>query len=233
MGGALLALNKGPILAGILLGMLTYKPHFGFLFPLALLADRRWTTIISAVVTTLALTALSTVTFGGDTFPAFLNSLRAIAAAGLGFEPRKVHNAYGLLLTLGAPPMTAWAVQLTVAALCAFGVFKVWKSGVSFKTKAAWLMLASMVAAPQLMVYDFPILTIALAFLYAERRFELTEWIVVITANLLLAAVIVQMMPLGWLAVYLVAWVAMRRTTPYPLGPAERSASPRRYYRRP
>ena len=43
IGGALGLLERRPALAGICLGLLTYKPQFGLLFPFVLIADRRWT----------------------------------------------------------------------------------------------------------------------------------------------------------------------------------------------
>jgi len=45
LGGALHWLDRKPWLAGILIGVLAYKPQFGVLIPIALLAGRRWTTI--------------------------------------------------------------------------------------------------------------------------------------------------------------------------------------------
>src|SRR5579859_6105781 len=42
IGGTLALLERRPVLAGICLGLLTYKPQFGLLFPLVLIVDRRW-----------------------------------------------------------------------------------------------------------------------------------------------------------------------------------------------
>ena len=44
LGGALLLLDRRPWLAGVLIGLLAYKPQFGVLIPIALLAGRRWST---------------------------------------------------------------------------------------------------------------------------------------------------------------------------------------------
>ena len=45
IGGTLGLLERRPVLAGICLGLLTYKPQFGLLFPIVLIADRRWATV--------------------------------------------------------------------------------------------------------------------------------------------------------------------------------------------
>ena len=44
LGGALHLLDRRPWLAGVLIGLLAYKPQFGVLIPIALLASRRWST---------------------------------------------------------------------------------------------------------------------------------------------------------------------------------------------
>ena len=62
--GGLLYLDRRPILAGVLFGILTVKPQLGLLLPMVLLLERRWLTIASAVVTTGILVALTSMLFG-------------------------------------------------------------------------------------------------------------------------------------------------------------------------
>src|SRR4029077_16687910 len=64
IGGTLGLLERHPALAGICLGVLTYKPQFGLLFPIVLIADRRWLTIAVATLTAIVLAALSWLVFG-------------------------------------------------------------------------------------------------------------------------------------------------------------------------
>src|SRR5271155_2432699 len=64
IGGSLVFLERRPLLAGICLGLLTYKPQFGLLFPVILIADRRWLTIAVAALVAIALAALSWLAFG-------------------------------------------------------------------------------------------------------------------------------------------------------------------------
>ena len=51
LGGALLFLERQPILAGVFIGCLTYKPQFGILLPVALVAGNQWRAIASALAT--------------------------------------------------------------------------------------------------------------------------------------------------------------------------------------
>src|SRR5438552_3745364 len=59
LGGALHWLDRRPWLAGILIGLLAYKPQFGVMIPLALLANQRWSSIAAAIATVAALVAVS------------------------------------------------------------------------------------------------------------------------------------------------------------------------------
>ena len=46
LGGGLILLDKRPLLAGLLLGCLVYKPQFALVIPLLLLAARQWHAIL-------------------------------------------------------------------------------------------------------------------------------------------------------------------------------------------
>ncbi len=75
LGGALHWLDRRPWLAGVLIGCLAYKPQFGVLIPVALLAGGRWSTIAAAAATVAALVAVSFATLGGGVWHAFADSM--------------------------------------------------------------------------------------------------------------------------------------------------------------
>lgn len=70
--GAVFCWDRRPVLAGVLIGLLTVKPQLGILIPFALIASRRWSVFIAAAVTALALVALSTALFGPDIWIAYI-----------------------------------------------------------------------------------------------------------------------------------------------------------------
>ncbi len=76
MGGALLQLDERPLLAGILFGLLAYKPQFGLLIPLVLIAGGHWRAFVSAAVTVALLALGVTLAFGPDVWSAFLASTK-------------------------------------------------------------------------------------------------------------------------------------------------------------
>jgi len=53
LGGALLLLDRRPLVAGLLIGLLAYKPQFGVMIPLVLVATARWQVIAAAAATVL------------------------------------------------------------------------------------------------------------------------------------------------------------------------------------
>ena len=58
--GGVLNIDRRPILSGVLIGLLTFKPHLGVVLPFALVALGAWRVIASAAVTALALFAAAT-----------------------------------------------------------------------------------------------------------------------------------------------------------------------------
>src|SRR5665213_2923330 len=70
-GAALVMLVERPILTGVLIGCLAYKPQFGLLIPLVLIATGRWRAFASAAVTVAVMTLAVTLAFGTDVWSAF------------------------------------------------------------------------------------------------------------------------------------------------------------------
>ena len=75
LGGALHWLDRRPWLAGVLIGLLAYKPQFGVLIPIALLAGGRWRSIGAAATTVAALATISFALLGSGVWQAFADSM--------------------------------------------------------------------------------------------------------------------------------------------------------------
>ena len=75
IGFMLLTLDTRPIVAGVLLGLLTYKPQFGILFPIVLAANGQWLVIAAASATAAFLIAASAAVFGIAAWSAFFTWL--------------------------------------------------------------------------------------------------------------------------------------------------------------
>jgi hypothetical protein len=98
-----------------------------------------------------------------------------------------------------------------VVIVVAASIAKLWNSNADFSLKSAGLVAAAMLSTPYLNGYDFPVLIIALAFLYRERRFDSVEWTLAVLVNLVTAGFLLQIAPLGPFAILLVAAMIARR----------------------
>ena len=173
LGGALHLLDRRPWLAGVLIGVLAYKPQFGVLIPIALLAGQRWHTIAAAALTVAALVAVSFATLGGEVWHAFLDSMKftqtiVLEQGDTGWE--KIQSIFSAARNWGANVATAYAIQGALALLLAASIAWLWHSDAAFELKAAGLALASLLATPYVLDYDLVVLAVAIAF-FARHGF--------------------------------------------------------------
>jgi arabinofuranan 3-O-arabinosyltransferase len=168
IGGTLGLLERHPALAGICLGLLTYKPQFGLLFPIVLIADRRWLTIVVAALVAIALAALSWLAFGSASWQAFAHwaplSSRVLIDEGA-LDWYRLQSVFALVRAHGGSETLAWTVQGILSLLLAVGLVWLWKSRVDFALKAAALAAGALLATPYLFMYDLVVLAVAVAFL--------------------------------------------------------------------
>jgi Glycosyltransferase family 87 len=172
LGAALLVLETRPVLAGVLIGCLVFKPQFGILIPLALIAGKRWRAFAAAAMTTLFLTGLSIVAFGITCWEAFARRLFAQADDILDQGKaswRTVQTTYGLIRALGGGAALAWIGQGCLTAAAAVLLWLVWRSSARYALKAASLSAASLVATPYAWSHDLTVLAIPIAFLAKDQ----------------------------------------------------------------
>jgi len=191
LGGALHWLDRKPWLAGMLIGLLAYKPQFGVLIPIALLAGGRWRSIGAAAATIAALVAISFATLGGGIWHAFADSMNftqtvVLEQGGTGWQ--KIQSIFAAVRALGASVPVAYAAQASLLAMLAATLAWLWHGDAAFELKAAALALGSLLATPYVLDYDFVVLAVAIAFFarhglrHGFRDFEISllaaAWIV-------------------------------------------------------
>jgi hypothetical protein len=185
VGGALLTLEHRPALCGILLGLLSYKPQLGLLFPVALAFGGYWRTFGWACAGTAFWTVLSGAVFGFDTYAPFLHGLSTVGREVLVTNPAYLPNLqslYGFARCLDVPEGIAWSMQMCLSLACAIAVALLWRNKAAFEIKAAGLAAAIPLASAYLQAYDLTLLTVALSFLYRHRPFDRREWTAVACA---------------------------------------------------
>ena len=221
LGGALHWLDRRPWLAGILIGCLAYKPQFGVLIPLALVAGGRWRTIAAATATVAVLIAVSFATLGGEVWHAFANSMTftqtvVLEQGDTGWE--KIQSAFSAARMWGAGIGVAYSVQIALALMLAASLAGLWHGDAAFELKASALATASLLATPYVLDYDLVALAVAIAFLVRHglrrgfRDFEISllaaAWIVPLLSRAVAGS---TGMPLGLLVMLALYGFTLRR----------------------
>jgi arabinofuranan 3-O-arabinosyltransferase len=217
IGGALLAMPKRPWLAGLCFGLLIYKPQYGLLIPLALLAGREWRVIAAAAITAGMLIVLSWLVYGTDAWVAFFTWLPHTSQTFL-VEGKaqfgKLQSVLGLCRFLGGSEGLASLLQ-GVVTLCAAGALvALWLGRADRTIKAAGLATAALVATPYIYAYDMVVLAIPAALIVrlglatGFLRYELAA---LAAATLLMVSFEFVVAPVGVGATLLIAAVIARR----------------------
>ena len=226
-GGAMVLLRRSEWLAGVLLGLLAYKPQFGLLIPIALAAGGYWRAFAGATATVLTLIALSVAVFGtGVWFALFEHSAFTrtvvLEAGGTGWE--KIQSVFSALRMWGVPVSAAYAAQAALVVALACAVAWLWRSKAAFELKAAGLLTASLAATPYLLDYDLVALAPAIAFMAVlglregfrpyEKLVLALAWLAPLLARALADAL---MFPLGILTLLTLFALVMARAANQPL----------------
>jgi hypothetical protein len=219
-GAALLALPTGPVLSGVLFGLLAYKPQFALVIPFALLAAGQWRTIAAAVITVMALVGMTILAFGTDLWLTFASSTetsrKLLEEGAVGFE--KLQSVFAAVrMWRGGIPL-AYAVQGVVSAATACGTAWAWRSSCDRDLKAALLIIATLLASPHVLDYDLMILAPAIAFTVSAgfagdfREYEISllaaAWIVPLLSRVTAG---VTAIPLGLLVLLALYVFTLRR----------------------
>jgi hypothetical protein len=168
IGGTLYLIPIRPVLAGICLGLLTYKPQYGLLFPIALIAAGHWRVFVSASVTAIAMVVVSWLAFGTESWLAFFHGLPRFSQAHLTEGKMawwKLQSIFSMVRYFGGTEQLAWAFQFVLTASVAVVLALMWRSRVPYTLKAAALAAGTLLATPYLAIYDMMVLAIPVAFL--------------------------------------------------------------------
>ena len=167
LGGGLLLLDEQPALSGVLIGLLAYKPQFGLMIPLVLVASGRWRVIASAAATVLCSCALTFALLGEQSWLAFAQSTTytrtvVIEAGETGWP--KIQSLFSAARLWGAGIETAYAAQTALTLVVAASMVWLWRSAAAAELKAAALACACLLTTPYVLDYDLVVLGIAIAF---------------------------------------------------------------------
>ena len=169
--GGLHLLPRAPIAAGVLLGLLAYKPQIWVLVPLALIAARQWNALAALLAAVAALALASLGLFGLDFWRAFFAAARvasSTAATELMFEQMHVQMTTLLAAArmVGIPAGLAGLLQIAGAVLAVAAVWFAFRRRGPGTAQTAVLAAATFLVSPYTLNYDLLLLMPAVVALH-------------------------------------------------------------------
>ena len=176
LGGAAVLLDRRPVLAGMCLGCLAYKPQLGIIVPLALAAAGRWRSFAAASVTVLAMAAAATFAFGPDIWPAFIAAMAEARRNWMEpINPPYLQywiTVYGAVRLHGGPLALAYVAQMVVSVAAAFMLVRALlrrpPGARSGRAEGAAIAACVPFCSPFMLEYDLVILAVPMAWLLSE-----------------------------------------------------------------
>ncbi len=180
--GGLLLVERRPVLSGVLIGLLTVKPHLGLLLPFCLLANRKGKTFAAATLTALLLVAVTALLFEPSVWMSF-RTVTAPMMTGI-LEAPYPQSYHTLALTVFTAARSfgwglgaSYGLQAFVSALCLAASIWLWWPRVHIlgdERRAVLTGLLTLIATPYGYVYDCVPLSVAAAYFFvSERRIPL------------------------------------------------------------
>jgi len=218
LAGGLLGLAARPALAGVLFGLLSFKPQLAVAVFAALLFGRHWRTLAVALVTALALAAASLAAFGWESWRVGLATLgtarQALETGQIAWD--RLVTVFGAARLAGAGITASYALQ-SLTTLAALGIlWWVWRRPAPLALRGSALALAIPLTTPYAFDYDLVLLLLPLAWLLREgtangfRRGEATllvlawlcpvaGWLVALWSHLLMTPALLLLLLLATL----------------------------------
>ncbi len=220
--GGMALLAKRPVIAGVLLGFLAYKPQLWIMIPLALLVARDWRPLIAMIATVMVLSLASLVLFGADFWLDFIAAAQH-ASSSEGAAERYAHfkdmmvTITGASMKLGLSAATATALQFVGSIVAVGAVIWAFARYPDRPERLAILVTATFLLSPHILIYDMLLLmpAVALMFLHPSPAGFLPGERIVYGALWLLPLVSTKLSFFGWpiapLAILLFGLIAVLR----------------------
>ncbi|MEW6769496.1 MAG: glycosyltransferase family 87 protein [Pseudomonadota bacterium] len=162
-----------PVAAGLVLGLLTFKPQFALLLPIALIAQSQWRALAAAAISALSLALASALVFGIDIW---LWWIPAAADHLTGSDPKWIatgriwgHSVFACVALLTDSLKAASAMQAAATIAGVASVAAAFRLDLRTDERLAILLAATILAAPHSGPYDAVLLAAAAALWLASR----------------------------------------------------------------
>ena len=212
LGGGLLLLNRIPFAAGILFGLLSYKPQLAALVPIALIAGQHWRALFFFITTCALMILISLFVMGSEPWVAFLNNistpLKILEAnyQGLVLPWDKMISVFVTSRQVGCNLLASRMLQLTTMVLTLGITTWVWFKKPSYPIQASVLTLSALLFTPFAYEYDLTVLGLAIAWmgwegynkgwLRGEKFLLIFAWLTPVLSRIIATLTGVQITPL-------------------------------------
>jgi hypothetical protein len=178
LGGGLTLVDRRPVIAGILFGMMIYKPHLALMLPFALLAGRRWLVVLVTGGTAALLVASSLAVHGSDVWLQYQHNVSVLRAViledGTGVSHRMV-SVFVFARYLGADVAAAYGWQAAAGLVAALVIVRSWWRDEPAEIRNAVLLVGTSLATPYLQDYDLVFGAFVVAWLLKAERTSLVS----------------------------------------------------------
>lgn len=173
LAGGLFALDRRPVLAGILFGLLIFKPQLGILIPVALIAMREWRAFAAAAVTGAAFVGMSLLVDGVEVWRLFLAEAlpfqTRVTETGSGFFTWMMPTVFMAGRLLGLDNAIGYGLQAVSGIAAAAAAYWACRNTRDPVLRLAVIAAGSFLVLPYGFNYDMTIVSVALVY-YALRQ---------------------------------------------------------------
>lgn len=177
------ALDRGrPVLAGLLLALVSLKPHFGVALAFVVVLTQSWRLLAGLIIGIAVHAALAAGIAGVDAVQAwFAAAMGALRNPGA-FDPVDARHTHALRAAVAAlaPERVATGVWLAVLGVSVWLTVRVWRADRSWALRFAALLLAAILASPHVLAYDGVLLVPVVVWLL-DRAIRLRQYDVIVS----------------------------------------------------
>ena len=164
-GLALLAFRRHRrFTAGLVVGLLAFKPQLGILAGIALLAGKEWRVAAGAATSAGAQLIIALAVAGPAVMSDYFGVLWRLVLNPQLVQPypSEVHSLRGFLQLLGLPPSVVTAVSMAGFLLLVIMAVRTWAAAAPVAFRWALILLLTALASPHFLSYDLILLTVTL-----------------------------------------------------------------------
>ena len=182
-GALLLAIlfqfQRRPIFAGVLTGLMLFKPQFGILLPFVFIATRQWKAFLSAMLSSIVLVLMTGLVFGFDKWQGFFlytqPMMTNILSSQAGYQANAI-TVFGLVRTLEGGLLFSTIIQTITTLSCVVLIYVLWrKSSLELLEKVTLTMGMTLLSSPYGYTYDMVGFLVMISIMMIHRKNKLSS----------------------------------------------------------